>query len=267
MDKNRPRILVVDDDEGCARSVRRSLERADFSVETAARLSDARAALAAGPFACVLTEFHLPDGPVVDLLCEVRATSPDVGRIVLTASADYVALQDTVNRAGVHAFFAKPWDAAQLLQGIRGTLEQCRLGRENRTLLALLARHNSELAEQVAERTGQLERAKRELESVFDAWEQPLALVDSAHQVLRANLPYGRRAGLGVRDVPGRACHQVRFDRPVPCPDCPMAAARTTRHAASATVATNTVVEARPLAVDRDGTVCLCRYVRSGETS
>ncbi len=265
MDENRPRILVLDDDEGCARSVRRGLERAGFAVETAASLSAARATLAGGAFSCIVTEFHLPDGPVVDLLCELRAASADVGRIVLTGSADYVALQDTVNRAGVHAFFAKPWDAAQLLQGVRGTLEQCRLARENRALIALLARHNAELAEQVAERTRQLERAKRELESVFDAWEQPLALVDSAHHVLRANLPYGRRAGLGVREVPGRACHLVRFDREDPCPDCPMIEARASRHPASANLDANTVVEARPLAVDRDGTVCLCRYVRTGE--
>jgi two-component system NtrC family sensor kinase len=261
-----PRILVADDDEGCRRAVARLLRQAGMEADAVGSIADARAAIGSRVHACVVAELQLPDGAGVELLESLRSSEPDIGRVLLTGSVDYVALQEAVNRAGVHAFFAKPWDAAAVAQGVRGALEQCRLARENRTLVARLADRNAELAGLVVERTAQLERAKRELEAVFDAWDEPIAIVSDGHEVLRANRAYGSPAGLGVREVPGRRCHEVRFARAEPCAGCPMPSARGSGGPAVAAVATadgDVEVEAKPIAVGPHG-ACLCRYRAAG---
>lgn len=263
MSTERPLVLVVDDDDGCRNALRRALGRAGMVVDPAASFEEAVRALERAP-ACVVTEFRLPDGAGVDLLARAREADPHVGRVILTGVVDPDVLQDAVNRGAVHAFFGKPWDTNALVQGIRSTIEQCRLARTNRELMDLLADRNRKLLRVVAERTGELERAKRELEAVFDAWSEPVALVGQGFIVLRANRAYAARGGLGVRDVPGRRCHEALFGTPVPCPGCPLAALSpastpgpvTGRAGPAGTLA----VRAQPLAMPDGGGAFLCRY-------
>ncbi len=78
------------------------------------------------------------------------------------------------------------------------------------------------LEQKVNERTAQLSRAKREWEATFDAISEPIAIVEG-HTLKRVNTAYARRAGVGIRGVPGRKCHELIAARSTPCPGCPLA--------------------------------------------
>ncbi|MBM4395830.1 MAG: response regulator [Deltaproteobacteria bacterium] len=255
----RARVLVVDDDDGCRRAVARTLDRAGMAADLASGVAEATGALAAR-HACIVTEFRLADGAGVDLLSRARDVDPDVGRVVLTGVVDPGVLEDAVNRGAVHAFFGKPWDPAALVQGIRATIERCRLARENRLLVGRLTDRNRELERLVAERTAQLERAKRELEAIFDAWEGPVALTAPGMTVIRANRAYAARGRLGLRDVPGRRCHEVLFGAHSPCPGCPLAAAATGPARGAGGPAGSVPVEAQPVGMPSGSVAFLCRY-------
>ncbi|MFT3836854.1 MAG: ATP-binding protein [Myxococcaceae bacterium] len=77
------------------------------------------------------------------------------------------------------------------------------------------------LEHKVTERTAQLSRAKKEWESTFDAISEPIAIIEG-HVLKRVNLAYAKRAGLPVRDIPGKKCHEVLAGRSTPCPGCPL---------------------------------------------
>jgi two-component system NtrC family sensor kinase len=79
------------------------------------------------------------------------------------------------------------------------------------------------LEQKVNERTAQLSRAKREWEATFDAISEPIAIIEG-HVLKRVNLAYAKRAGLSIREIPGKKCHEVLAGRSTPCPGCPLEA-------------------------------------------
>lgn len=259
-----PLVLVVDDDAGCVRAVRRTLAHAGLATESAGTLAEASAALVALRPDCIVTEFRLPDGPALDLLTLARATLPHAGRVVLTGTVDYRVLEEVVNHGGIHAFFAKPWDALELTGGIRGVLARCRLERERDELVVLLSDSNRSLAGRLVDRTRMLVRAKHELETVFDALEGPVAIVGPGHEVLRANSAWARAAGLDVRQVAGGRCHAGLFGRDAPCDDCPVPAALRSGKAAAGRAGDGTwTATARPISILRADAAVLCRYAQA----
>jgi len=213
------KVLVVDDDEGCRRAVGRLLRRSGLSPVLAAGLAEAALS---SDVACIVTEFRLPDGLGPDLLARAMAEDPDIGRVILTGVVDPSVLEEAVNRGHVHAFFGKPWEDHALVQGVLGVIERSMLSRENRRLLQRLEEQNQKLATLVEERTAQLQKIKQELQAIFDALGEPTAMIGPGFKVLRANRAYADWAGLKVRQVPGRVCHEALFGLAAPCPACPL---------------------------------------------
>ncbi len=258
-----PRILLLDDDEGCRRAVARVLAIEGLRAVPVASLAEARTVLSdSPPPAAVVVELRLPDGEGVEALEEARRVAPFTGRVMLTGVVDFQAVQDAVNRGAVQAFFTKPWDNESLVRGVRGVLEQCRLARDNAEMAERLADQNRALEALVRERTAALERAKRDLQAVFDAWEDPLALVAPDLHVLRANRAWAAQASLDVREVPGQVCHEALFGRSSPCDGCPVSEAVQSGAPIEAALGpTPWRVQARPL--DLGHRAVLCRYLRA----
>ncbi|NOZ01024.1 MAG: response regulator [Deltaproteobacteria bacterium] len=262
-DSSRPTVLVVDDDPGCVRAVGRILDYAGFATTACRTLDEARAALEGSLKACVITEFRLPDGQGVDFLSHARGLDEHMGRVMLTGVVDFLAVQEAVNQGSVHAFFTKPWDNDSLVQGVRSVLEQCRLARANAEMMVRLSDQNRALEATVRERTGQLEQAKRELEAVFDSWDDPVSIVDDRLRVVRANRAFAAQAGIEVTRVPGSVCHEILFGDETPCPDCPLARGDYgdgPREGVIRSKDRSWRLATRPLDLGRDGRAFLCRY-------
>lgn len=266
-DKTNSHILLVDDDAGCRRAVARVLSSSGLGILHAASLVEAREVLLRDRVDAVVSEVRFPDGEGVVVFETAREANPFVGRVILTGAVDFRAVQDAVNRASVHAFFTKPWDNESLLRGILGVLDRCRLERENAQMAARLADRNLALEALVRERTAALERAKADLQAIFDAFEEPMALVTQDLRVLRANRAWALSASLDVREVVGRTCHLALFRRPSPCEGCPVTLAWATGRTIETEIHRGSWrVHAHPLPLSVSGPekTLFCRYSRVG---
>lgn len=58
-----------------------------------------------------------------ELLIRVKAKYPDTINVMLTGQASYEAVKRVRDQAGLSAYITKPWDREQLMNRIRGLLE------------------------------------------------------------------------------------------------------------------------------------------------
>jgi DNA-binding response OmpR family regulator len=113
------RVLVVEDDDGIARSMARGLQRAGYVAQV---VGTGEAALAAAPADVVLLDLGLPDMDGVEVCRRLRMRS-DAVIIVVTARGEegdrVVALDE-----GADDYLVKPFGLAELLARIRAVLRR-----------------------------------------------------------------------------------------------------------------------------------------------
>ncbi|MEP6664076.1 MAG: HD domain-containing phosphohydrolase, partial [Verrucomicrobiota bacterium] len=118
------KILFVDDDPRVLTAVRAVLRR-QFSVETALGpeeglffLQDWR------DFAVVVSDMQMPKMNGVEFLNCVRDISPDLVRILHTASNDQASAVSAVNEAGIFRFLKKPCPNPVLIEALSAAMRQ-----------------------------------------------------------------------------------------------------------------------------------------------
>lgn len=113
--KQKPRVLVVEDEALFARAVVKRLKKSGYDCEHAENLQDGRALAKQFAPDIVLLDMRLPDGSGMDLLAEFVAKGISV--IVMTAFGE---LSDAVNamKQGATDYLKKPVDLEELLLAI-----------------------------------------------------------------------------------------------------------------------------------------------------
>ncbi|MBP2326019.1 DNA-binding response OmpR family regulator [Kibdelosporangium banguiense] len=113
------RVLLVEDDEPIAESLRRGLGRYGFEVDWVRTGADA---LAAAPAELVLLDLGLPDTDGLDVCRELRARG-DVPIIVISARADEV---DKVVglEIGADDYVSKPFGVREVIARMRAVLRR-----------------------------------------------------------------------------------------------------------------------------------------------
>jgi CheY-like chemotaxis protein len=146
MTTERPRILVVDDEEAILETMTFTFQD-DYEVVTA---NDPRKALEIldeqAPFAVVLTDQRMPEMSGVEFVTEVCRRHPATVRMILTGFSDMDAIIQAINDGHVYAYITKPWEPEQLKQVMKQAVEHYKLTVENERLLADLRRANRFLA-------------------------------------------------------------------------------------------------------------------------
>ncbi len=123
----RPRLLVVDDDDGVLAAVKRFLRRYRFEVKTAANgQAGVRELEQNGPFQLVIADYRMPGMSGSQFLKLVAERSPETRRMILSTYADSDQLLAAVNAGTVHRYLTKPWDSRELLVSIRQLLDEYR---------------------------------------------------------------------------------------------------------------------------------------------
>jgi len=107
--KNRPNLLIVDDELNVTRSLDRSL-RDQFNVFVANSAIAALDIIKVNEIAVVLTDQRMPGTTGVELLKEIYKVKPHVSGILLSGYSDANALIDALNLSSVRGFISKPWD-------------------------------------------------------------------------------------------------------------------------------------------------------------
>lgn len=130
-DVSRPRVLVVDDDPGMLRAVRRVLERTCEVVTTESATAARELALSFGPDAALL-DVHMPEMNGFELMWRLREKLPGLDVILMTGDTDEpeAALIRAIDD-GAFYFIQKPFDRRVLLALVGRCLE-LRLLREER---------------------------------------------------------------------------------------------------------------------------------------
>jgi cyclic di-GMP phosphodiesterase len=154
------KILVVDDEEAIREVTSTLLEAQGYRCAVASNGRMALEKFQADSVDLVLSDIVMPEMDGLKLLERIRERNKDVPVIMVTAMHDIsIALQAI--RAGAYDYILKPFEKDQLYLSVRRALEHRRLTLENRT-------YQRDLERLVAERTGQLSLALRELEQSYD---------------------------------------------------------------------------------------------------
>ena len=123
-------LLIVDDEASLRDFLTIVFEEEGWRVETAGSLADAHAAIQRQEPDVVLCDLMLPDGTGIDLVRDVKAQSPAVVFVMITAHTSTKSAVEAL-KAGAHDYIAKPFDIDELKIVVRKAIERKELEDEN----------------------------------------------------------------------------------------------------------------------------------------
>jgi len=167
-------IIIVDDEEGILKSLKRLLKNIDANVLTFTDGREVLEYLKTGQMSLIISDQRMPNITGVELLEKSRQLSPDSVRILLTGYADIAATTDAINSGAVRYYFNKPWDDEFLLSRIKESLDLYQVTIENKRLNIILQNQNEQLKIfnknleiRVLEQTREIKRQHEDLSKSF----------------------------------------------------------------------------------------------------
>ena len=136
-EKERYRVLVVDDEPSMREFLEIALEDFGYEVRVAGSLKEAHASLSQYEFQVVLTDLRLPDGTGIELLSQIREEC-ESEVILLTAYATAETALEAMRR-GAYDYLLKPVKLNELEALLEKAIEKYLLKDENRRLNKTLA--------------------------------------------------------------------------------------------------------------------------------
>ena len=117
------RILIVEDKQRMAETVRRLLKEQNYIVEWARNCEEASNELCETEFDLVVLDLGLPDGDGIELLREWRASRFETPVLILSARD---AVEDRVSglNLGADDYLAKPFNSDELVARVRALMRR-----------------------------------------------------------------------------------------------------------------------------------------------
>jgi len=129
----KPRVLVIDNEEGICRMVEAVLGDAGYQVGTCTRSFEAMENFAPGRWDLVITDVKMPGLGGLEVLQQVKEKDPAVPVVMITAYAT-VEMSIQALRRGAYDMLTKPFEPEELLYRVKNALQQTQLIAENRSL-------------------------------------------------------------------------------------------------------------------------------------
>jgi DNA-binding NtrC family response regulator len=125
----RPRILVIDDDEGIRKVITTALSTEGYLVDCASTGNEAIKKSKNNFYNLALVDIRLPDMDGTRLLTAMKETTPEMRKIILTG---YPALQNSIQAVnnGAHGYLVKPINMEDLLRMVEENLRKQREAKE-----------------------------------------------------------------------------------------------------------------------------------------
>ena len=123
-------LLIVDDEASLRDFLSIVFEEERWHVETAGSLAESRIAVAKHEPDLILCDLMLPDGSGIELLREVKAATPSVAVVMITAHTSTKSAVEAL-KAGAFDYIAKPFDIDELKIIVRNAVERKELEDEN----------------------------------------------------------------------------------------------------------------------------------------
>jgi len=122
-------VLIVDDDAGVRKVLRRILGAEGYDVEEANDAFQALDALDANPPDAALLDIKMPGMDGLGLMDNLRQRGLEIPIVILTGHGDEFTSSECLE-AGAAAYLTKPPDRADLLLAVRGAVAQGRVARD-----------------------------------------------------------------------------------------------------------------------------------------
>lgn len=116
-----PRVLVADDDHEHGEAIAKTFARAGYGVTTAGDGYEALRALADRHFDLVITDLSMPRMNGLELLQSIRALSPHLPVLIMTAFGEWTTYVQAMDRGCVD-YLSKPVRRTDLLMVARKAL-------------------------------------------------------------------------------------------------------------------------------------------------
>ena len=130
-------VLLVDDERANLVVLRAELAPS-FTVLTAQSGDEALDLLRHNRVAVVVSDQRMPGMTGTELCEHIHTDYPHIYRMIVTAYGDFRSAVDAINRAHVHAYLVKPWNAREVQQRLRDAIAAQRVDQLNRELMSAL---------------------------------------------------------------------------------------------------------------------------------
>jgi DNA-binding NtrC family response regulator len=144
-------VLVVDDEPGMRMALQASFQRVGWHVETAAGSSEALRKFTANTFPLVVTDVRMPDGDGLNLMRQVRHSSPSTAVILLTAFGNVPEAVKAI-QGGACDYLTKPVSFEQLQSTVTRVMREAARPAEKLNTEAEAIVGNSAALQQVLDR-------------------------------------------------------------------------------------------------------------------
>lgn len=123
MTRNKPRILIVEDDKNIRETMKNILEQRGYETDAAETGAEAEQKLKNKFFNLALLDIKLPDMEGTQLLAKLHETTPKMVKIMVTGYPSIENAMEALNQ-GADAYVTKPVKPAKLLALIKEKLEE-----------------------------------------------------------------------------------------------------------------------------------------------
>lgn len=124
------KILVIEDEAELRETIKESLVKEQYTVETAADYNTAYEKISLYNYDCILLDIMLPDGSGLDILEELKNIEKSENVIIISAKN---SLDDKINglALGADDYLTKPFHIAELNARIKAVLRRNKLNGKN----------------------------------------------------------------------------------------------------------------------------------------
>ncbi|RON18273.1 two-component system response regulator [Pseudomonas brassicacearum] len=171
----KPKVLLVDDEESILNSLRRLLRGQSYDVLLATSGAQALEIMAQQPIDLVMSDARMPNMDGATLLAHIHQHHPQTTRILLTGYADLPTIVKAINEGQIHRYISKPWNDEEMLLTLRQALAHQHSERERQRLLQLTRQQNDQLKslnttleKHVAARTAELQQTADMLDLAYE---------------------------------------------------------------------------------------------------
>ncbi|MHC8383409.1 HD domain-containing phosphohydrolase [Pseudomonas sp. LB3P14] len=172
---DKPKVLLVDDEESILNSLRRLLRGQPYEVLLATSGAQALEIMKQQRIDLVMSDARMPNMDGATLLAQIQQRYPDTTRIMLTGYADPSAIIKAINEGQIHRYISKPWHDEEMLLTLRQSLayqhserERLRLVQETWDQNEQLKLLNATLEKHVASRTAELQQTADMLDLAYE---------------------------------------------------------------------------------------------------
>jgi len=116
-------VLFVDDEPDVLSSLSRFLRKEPYRKMFAESGLKALEILAVQPVAIIVSDLRMPEMNGLALLDEVKASFPEIERLILSATSDMDQIVDAINSGDVFRFIQKPLEPVSFKQIVRDAVD------------------------------------------------------------------------------------------------------------------------------------------------